>query len=113
MRRRPDAHHNRQYLSQSSPSENAKSGCAGRQPVRRQRRGVASASKNGSASNAGMTAFECVAGSGGLASHVRMTDATRFQFRLPAAQRAQLETLAVQSGLSSADLTRLALQRLL
>jgi hypothetical protein len=42
-----------------------------------------------------------------------MTDATRFQFRLPAAQRAQLETLAVQSGLSSADLTRLALQRLL
>jgi hypothetical protein len=42
-----------------------------------------------------------------------MVDATRFQFRLPAAQRAQLETLAVQSGLSSADLTRLALQRLL
>ena len=42
-----------------------------------------------------------------------MTDATRFQFRLPAAQRAQLETLAVQSGLSSADLTRLALLRLL
>jgi hypothetical protein len=42
-----------------------------------------------------------------------MVDATRFQFRLPAAQRAQLETLAMQSGLSSADLTRLALQRLL
>jgi hypothetical protein len=42
-----------------------------------------------------------------------MVDATRFQFRLPAAQRAQLETLAAQSGLSSADLTRLALQRLL
>jgi hypothetical protein len=42
-----------------------------------------------------------------------MLDAsTRFQFRLSAAQRAQLETLAVQSGLSSADLTRLALQRL-
>jgi len=44
---------------------------------------------------------------------MRMTDATRFQFRLPATQRAQLETLAVQCGLSSADLTRLALQRLL
>jgi hypothetical protein len=42
-----------------------------------------------------------------------MVDATRFQFRLPAAQRAQLETLAEASGLSSADLTRLALQRLL
>jgi hypothetical protein len=42
-----------------------------------------------------------------------MTDATRFQFRLPAAQRAQLETLAEASGLSSADLTLLALQRLL
>jgi hypothetical protein len=43
---------------------------------------------------------QCVAAGGGLASHVRMTDATRFQFRLSAAQRAQLETLAVQSGLS-------------
>jgi hypothetical protein len=42
-----------------------------------------------------------------------MVDATRFQFRLSAAQRAQLETLAEQSGLSSADLMRLALQRLL
>jgi hypothetical protein len=43
-----------------------------------------------------------------------MSDAiARFQFRLPAAQRAQLETLSVQCGLSSADLTRLALQRLL
>jgi hypothetical protein len=49
----------------------------------------------------------------GLASHMCMVDATRFQFRLPAAQRAQLETLAEQCGLSSADLTRLALQRLL
>jgi hypothetical protein len=44
---------------------------------------------------------------------MRMTDATRFQFRLPAAQRAQLEDLADRCGLSSADLTRLALQRLL
>jgi len=42
-----------------------------------------------------------------------MVDATRFQFRLPAAQRAQLEDLADRCGLSSADLTRLALQRLL
>ena len=56
---------------------------------------------------------ECVAAGGIPASAVRMVDATRFQFRLPAAQRAQLETLAEQSGLSSADLTRLALQRLL
>jgi hypothetical protein len=42
-----------------------------------------------------------------------MTDATRFQFRLPAAQRAQLEDLADQCGLSSAALTRLAICRLL
>jgi hypothetical protein len=48
-----------------------------------------------------------------LAPHLRMTDVTRFQFTLPVVQRARLETLAVQSGLSSADLTRLALQRLL
>jgi len=47
------------------------------------------------------------------ASHVRMTDATRFQFRLPAAQCAQLEDLANQCGLSSAALTRLAISRLL
>jgi hypothetical protein len=48
-----------------------------------------------------------------MRSMCAMTDATRFQFRLLAAQRAQLKTLAEQSGLSSADLTRLALQRLL
>ena len=49
----------------------------------------------------------------GLASYVCMTDATRFQFRLPAAQRAQLEDLADQCGLSAAALTRLAICRLL
>jgi len=42
-----------------------------------------------------------------------MTDATRFQFRLPAAQRERLEDLAESIGLSSAALTRLAICRLL
>jgi hypothetical protein len=43
-----------------------------------------------------------------------MLDASkRFQFRLPAAQRAQLEDLAAQVGLSSAALTRLAIGQLL
>jgi len=42
-----------------------------------------------------------------------MVDATRFQFRLPAAQRARLEDLADQCGLSSAALTRLAIGQLL
>jgi hypothetical protein len=42
-----------------------------------------------------------------------MTDATRFQFRLPAQQKAQLDSLARATNLSSADLTRLAIDRLL
>ena len=42
-----------------------------------------------------------------------MTDATRFQFRLPAAQKAQLESLARATNLSSADLMRLAIDQLL
>jgi hypothetical protein len=42
-----------------------------------------------------------------------MVDATRFQFRLPAAQRARLEDLAAECGLSSAALTRLAILQLL
>jgi hypothetical protein len=37
----------------------------------------------------------------------------RFQFRLPAQQKAQLESLARATKLSSADLTRLAIDRLL
>ena len=42
-----------------------------------------------------------------------MTDATRFQFRLPAQQKAQLESLARATKLSSADLMRLAIDQLL
>ena len=37
----------------------------------------------------------------------------RFQFRLPAAQKAQLERLARATNLSSADLMRLAIDQLL
>jgi hypothetical protein len=37
----------------------------------------------------------------------------RFQFRLPAAQKAQLESLARANKLSSADLMRLAIDQLL
>jgi hypothetical protein len=39
-------------------------------------------------------------------------ETTRFQFRLPAAQRARLEDLAAECGLSAAALTSLALLRL-
>jgi hypothetical protein len=42
-----------------------------------------------------------------------MVDATRFQFRLPAQQKAQLARLARASNLSIAYLTRLAIDRLL
>jgi predicted DNA-binding protein len=42
-----------------------------------------------------------------------MTDATRFQFRLPAQQKAQLDSLAKATNLSSADVARLAIDRLL
>ena len=42
-----------------------------------------------------------------------MTDATRFQFRLPVQQKARVESLARATKLSSADLMRLAIDQLL
>ena len=62
------------------------------------------------------TAAGCVAAGGGLASHLRMTDATRFQFTLPVAQRAQLEelaALAAKRGFSRADLVRIGINWLI
>ena len=42
-----------------------------------------------------------------------MNNDARFELRLPAQRRAQLEALADETGLSSADLARLAIGRLL
>jgi hypothetical protein len=44
---------------------------------------------------------------------VRMNNDARFELRLPVQRRPQLEALADETGLSSADLARLAIGRLL
>jgi hypothetical protein len=38
---------------------------------------------------------------------------TRFEFKLPAQRRAELDNLADQAGLTASDLARLAIRRLL
>ena len=61
-------------------------------------------------------AAQCVAPDVELASHLRMTDVTRFQFTLPVAQRAQLEelaALAANKGFSRADLVRIGINWLI
>ena len=42
-----------------------------------------------------------------------MKDARRFEIKLPAEQRAQLEVLAVETGVPSAALARLAVAQML
>jgi hypothetical protein len=42
-----------------------------------------------------------------------MTNDTRFEFRLPARRRRQLDELAEEAGMATGDLVRLAISRLL